>query len=292
MTKFGMVIDLSRCVGCQTCAVACKVENNEPLGIWWNRVLTVGGKNIDQPSGDFPTVQMNYLPLACQHCENAPCVKVCPVDATYRRPSDGVVLIDYDRCIGCRYCMAACPYGVRTFNWSDPQYSPGMGFSTGHQGDHIDPDQSSGSNRRVFTPSRPRGVVEKCSFCVQRIDQGVAPFCIQVCPTGARIFGDLDDKSSKISSVIRNGRAQQLLPELGTNPKVFFVPPYIQKQLVPSASNSSPSELPPSSLVIAQAEEAGGYVPGFSPSAAGVIEPPPIPPDFAQKARAKEAGSA
>jgi len=282
-----MVIDLSRCVGCQSCAVGCKVENNEPLGIWWNRVLTVGGKEIDQPSGNFPNVQMNYLPLACQHCDNAPCVKVCPVTATYKR-SDGTVQVDYGRCIGCRYCMAACPYGVRAFNWGNPQYSPGISFPVGHQGDHIDPDPSSGPNRLVYTPSRPRGVVEKCSFCVQRIDEGVEPFCIQVCPTGARIFGDLDDETSKISVVVRNGRAQQLLPELGTSPKVYFVPPYVQKELVPSTSSSSPSELAPSPLLIQQAEEVGGYVPGFSPAPGDLIEPLPVPPGLVQGQESEE----
>src|SRR5579875_977859 len=279
MTRYGMLVDLSRCVGCQSCAVGCKVENNEPLGIWWNRVLTVGGSEIDQPSGNFPNVLMHYLPLACQHCENAPCVKVCPVGATYKRQSDGDVLIDYDRCIGCRYCMAACPYGVRTFNWGNPQYSPGISFPVGQQGDHLDTDPTSGQNRRVYTPSRPKGVVEKCSFCVQRIDTGTEPFCIQVCPVGARVFGDLDNPSSKISTAIRNGNAQQLLPELGTNPKVFFIPPYQKKDVVPSSSNSPPSELSPSPLIISQAESQGGYIPNFKPAPGGVIVPPPAPPE-------------
>lgn len=288
MTKYGMLIDLSRCVGCQSCAVGCKVENNEPLGIWWNRVLTVGGNEIDQPSGSFPDVEMHYLPLACQHCENAPCVKVCPVGATYKRQSDGVILVDYDRRIGCRYCMAACPYGVRAFNWGNPQYSPGIDFPVGQQGNHMDPDPASGKNRLVYTPSRPRGVVEKCSFCVQRIDQGIEPFCIQVCPVGARVFGDLDDPSSKVSTAIRNGNAVQLLPELGTNPKVYFIPPYQKKDVVPSSTDSSPSELSSSPLIIEQAEEEGGYIPDFSPPAGGIIIPPPLPPDLTGQGDSQE----
>jgi len=185
--------------------------------------------------------------------------------------------------------MAACPYGVRTFNWADPQYSPGITFPTGHQGDHYDPLAGDDTNRLVFTSSRPRGVVEKCSFCVQRIDSGVEPFCIQVCPTGARIFGDLDDDSSKISTVVRNGRATQLLPELGTNPKVYFVPPYVQKQLVPSTSNSPPSELVPSPLIIAQAEDVGGYIPSFSPASGGPIEALPPPPGLVRSQDKEEA---
>jgi len=258
MTKLGMVIDLSRCVGCNTCAVACKEENDEPLGIWWNRVLTVGGGDyIDVPEGEYPDVGMHYLPLACQHCENAPCVKVCPVSATYKRTEDGVVLVDFNRCIGCRYCMAACPYGVRNFNWGEPVYSPGVDFPVGHQGDHYD---KYNPDRLVYMPERPKGVVEKCTFCVQRIDNDEIPFCVETCPEGARIFGDLDDPNSEVSQVIMNGNAEQLLPELGTDPQVFYVPPYQKKDIIPPYANQS--SLAPEQDIIAQAEQ-NGYVPGF-----------------------------
>jgi len=220
-----MVIDTSRCIGCWTCAVSCKEINNEPLGIWWNRVLTTApnqsdavtapaSHGIDVPSGVFPDVSMAYLPVACQHCEDAPCVKVCPVQATYRR-DDGTVLVDYDRCIGCRYCMAACPYGVRVFNWGKAEYA--AGGVVGYGDDYRDGD------RLVFTPQRRMGVVEKCTFCVELIDDGEDPFCVQCCPAGARVFGDLNDPTSEAAQLVRDG-ARQLHPELGTNPNVYYVP--------------------------------------------------------------------
>jgi len=220
-----MVIDTNRCVGCWTCAVSCKEINNEPLGVWWNRVLTTApnqstasqaptSQSIDVPYGVFPDVSMAYLPMACQQCNDAPCVKVCPVKATFRR-DDGTVLVDYDRCIGCRYCMAACPYGVRIFNWGDAQYAAGgvVGYGDDYRVD----------GRLVFTPERPKGVVEKCTFCVELIDQGEDPFCVQNCPAGARVFGDLDDPSSEVRQMVQDG-AQQLLPDLGTDPNVYYVP--------------------------------------------------------------------
>jgi dimethyl sulfoxide reductase iron-sulfur subunit len=230
--KWAMVIDQERCIGCWTCAVGCKEINNEPLGFWWNRILTTApdelsgtepsdslaapaSENIDVPHGTFPEVELAYLPVACQHCDDAPCVKVCPVGATFRR-NDGVVLIDFDRCIGCRYCIAACPYGVRVFNWGDVEHVPD--FTVGYGRDY----RSDG--RLVFTPDRPIGVVEKCTMCVERIDTGEDPFCVTVCPTGARVFGDLNDPSSEVSQLVQEDGATQLQPEVGTDPRVFYLP--------------------------------------------------------------------
>ena len=153
-----------------------------PLGFWWNRILTTtpnalsgetsgalvapASENIDVPAGTFPDVEIAWLPVACQHCDDAPCVKVCPVGATFRR-DDGTVLIDFERCIGCRYCVAACPYGVRTFNWGEGEHVPD--FTVGYGRDYRTDD------RLVFTPDRPVGIVKKCTFCVERIDVGGSP---------------------------------------------------------------------------------------------------------------------
>ncbi len=229
--NWAMVIDQERCIGCWTCAVGCKEINNEPLGFWWNRILTAApgevtgqrldalanpaSDDIDVPHGVFPQVEMAYLPVACQHCDEAPCVKACPVDATFKR-DDGTILIDYERCIGCRYCVAACPYGVRVFNWGDAKRDPD--FTVGYGRDYRT------DGRLVFTPERPTGVVEKCTLCVERIDNGEQPFCVDICPTGARVFGDLNDRSSEVSQLVRQGGATQLLGDLGTDPHIFYLP--------------------------------------------------------------------
>jgi len=218
-----MVIDVGRCIGCWTCTVACKSLHDEPIGIWWNKIMQ-SGSNTDSAVGTYPNLQHVFVPLSCQHCENSPCVAVCPVGATYKRKSDGLVLIDFDRCIGCRYCMTACPYGARSFNWKVPDQAP-SGYPIGYQQNHYDPDPTSGKNRLVYTPVRPKGVVEKCTFCVERIDSNQVPICVEVCPARARIFGDLNDPNSEVSQMILNSAAYTLNPELGTEPSVYYIPP-------------------------------------------------------------------
>lgn len=206
MTRYGMVIDTTRCIGCQTCAVSCKIANGTPRGNWWNRVLTDGGNYIDLASGEWPNATVSYLPTSCQHCENPACVKVCPVGATYKDPETGIVRQDYDKCIGCRMCMAACPYtGVRSFNWDEPDYY--VDFQLG------DDD----------SPDHQKHTVEKCTFCYQRISGGREPACMEMCPARARFWGDLDDPESEVSKKIASREYKQLLPEEGTKPSVYYL---------------------------------------------------------------------
>ena len=204
--RYGFAIDTKRCIGCHTCSVACRIENNLPKNNWWNRALTKGGENMDTPEGVFPNVTMSYLTVACQHCENPACVKVCPVGATYRDEETGVVRQDYDKCIGCRMCMSACPYtGVRLFNWEEPAYT--IDFSVG------DPD----------VPTHQKHVVEKCTMCWHRLAKGEEPACIEVCPARARFWGDLDDPASEVSQLVRDREQMRLLEDRGTNPSVYYL---------------------------------------------------------------------
>jgi molybdopterin-containing oxidoreductase family iron-sulfur binding subunit len=204
--QLGMVIDLQRCMGCHTCAVACKIENNLPNKVWWNRVLTDGGDAPDSTKGTYPDVQRSYVTLACQHCENPACTRVCPVGATYKDADTGVVYQDYEKCIGCRMCMAACPYtGVRSFNWEEPQHY--MDFTVGANN----------------VPPHQKQVVEKCTLCAHRLASGGEPACIDSCPARARYFGDFNDPTSEVSKLIIRREQKQLLPEEGTNPSVYYL---------------------------------------------------------------------
>lgn len=205
MTKLAIAINKERCVGCHTCANACKMQNNVPMGMLWNRILTEGADTLDGAVGEYPNLTRTYLPVQCQHCENAACLKVCPTGATYK-DEKGRVEIDYDKCIGCRMCMSACPYtGVRSFNWEEPRYP--MDFALG------DAD----------APKHQKHVVEKCIFCYQRLARGETPACMDLCPARARHFGDLDDPNSEVSQLIRERSYEQLLPSEGTKPSVYYL---------------------------------------------------------------------
>lgn len=203
--RLGMVIDTARCIGCHTCAITCKHENNLPRDIWWNRILTDGGACMDTPSGEWPDNEMSYLPVNCQHCENPACTKVCPVKATRKDSDTGIVLQDYDKCIGCRMCVAACPYtGVRSFNWEEPGYA--IDFPVGGN-----------------VATHQKHTVEKCILCNHRVADGMEPACIAACPARARHFGDFDDPDSEVSRLIREREYKQLLASEGTNPSVYYL---------------------------------------------------------------------
>ncbi len=208
--KWGMLIDLRKCIGCQYCVKACQAVNDVPDDMRWNVYLP----EITETGATF------HMTRPCLHCQDAPCVSVCPVAATFVR-DDGIVIMDYDRCIGCRYCQVACPYGARSFNWEQRTESSGY--------------QPEWGNAEI--ERRPRGVAEKCTFCVHRIDRGLAqglmpgvdrpatPACVNICPVEARVFGNLNDPDSKISRLIKELPTFRLRENLGTEPNVYYVPP-------------------------------------------------------------------
>ena len=210
---FGYVLNISKCRGYRDCVHACAQENNLGRDTQYIRVLEMPEGSLDlnhadhyYAARDVPHDGHYYLPMQCMQCDNPPCVKACPVEATWTEP-DGIVVVDYDWCIGCRYCMTACPYQARHFNWGHAQLSV----------DNITTDTHYLGNR-----PRPRGVVEKCHFCVQRTRENRQPTCQEACPTGARIFGNLLDPNSEIRYVLENKAVFRLKEELGTEPKFWY----------------------------------------------------------------------
>jgi molybdopterin-containing oxidoreductase family iron-sulfur binding subunit len=248
-----MVVDLDRCTGCQACVVACQAENNIPINTEadfvdhrakeWIRIERYW-------EGEFPDVKARFLPVLCQHCENAPCEPVCPVYATMHS-DDGLNVQVYNRCVGTRYCANNCPYNVRFFNWGDPAWPEPLTFQ-------LNPDVT----------VRGRGVMEKCTFCIQRItrarrdarqagrplrDGELQPACAQACPTSTLIFGDRSDPTSRVSRLAQDPRRYTLLDHYGTEPAVTYL-----KKVDPNlAEEAASAEEPPPAAAEEQLSEAG-----------------------------------
>jgi molybdopterin-containing oxidoreductase family iron-sulfur binding subunit len=217
--QFGYALNLTRCIGCRKCAHACLAENNQSrqdpddISMSYIRVLEMnkGAINLETSTVYYdpesvPQKDKYYMPVQCHQCKESPCTKVCPVQATWRE-QDGVVVVDYNWCIGCRYCMAACPYDARRFNYRKPTLEAGA----------VNPNQNYLSNR-----IRPKGVVEKCTFCLQRTRAGKYPACLEVCPTGARVFGNVLDPDSEINYILNNKRVYILKEDVGTVPRFYY----------------------------------------------------------------------
>ncbi|MCO4762971.1 MAG: 4Fe-4S dicluster domain-containing protein [Myxococcales bacterium] len=211
---FAFAISLSVCNGNRACVHACVKENNQSRdpAMQYIKVIELNKGDLNLEKGDMyfegqvPKKDKFYLPTQCNQCDNPPCVSVCPVGATWKE-QDGIVVVDYDWCIGCRYCMAACPYEARRFNFTTPTLAR-------HE---LNTNQGYLSNR-----VRPRGVVEKCHFCLHRTRQGAYPACAEACPTGARKFGNLADPTSDVAQIVKNKRVFVLKEELQTGPRVFY----------------------------------------------------------------------
>lgn len=214
-TVFGYGLDLSLCIGCRRCVYGCVRENNisRDVQIHYIRVVKMAESELSLEKGDHyyhpaavPEEGFSYMPVQCQQCDNPPCVKVCPVKALWQE-ADGIVVLDYDWCIGCRDCMAACPYRALKFNWRTPSIPE----------NEINPATHYLGNR-----PRSRGVVEKCHLCIQRVRDGRYPACVEICPTGARKFGNLLDPESEIRLALKHFRTFKLKEELNTQPKFFY----------------------------------------------------------------------
>lgn len=212
-----MVIDLKRCIGCQTCTAACKLENFIPAGVVWNRLY-------DYETGKYPGTVRHFVPVPCMQCKTPVCADVCPTKATTQR-EDGIVVIDYDKCVGCKYCEVGCPYGARQLYEKERFYFE----------EPIPPEKFPLELRAPHQRHRV-GAASKCVFCFHRIDDGekkglrpgidwdATPVCVNACPATARYFGDLDDPASEVSQLIKERRGFPLLREIGTDPSVFYLP--------------------------------------------------------------------
>ena len=227
MTRWAMVADLRRCVGCQTCTASCRHTNATPPGVQWRRVL-------DLEFGEYPDVQRVFVPTGCQHCEDPPCMEVCPSTATKKRP-DGIVTIDYDLCIGCAYCSVACPYQAR---YKTDRASFAFGDPMKNESERHDPSRLA--------------VSTKCTFCVDRIDAGTAkgltpgidpeatPACVNACIAEALAFGDIEDPASNVSQLLAENQHFRMHEELGTGPGFFYLWDKVEGSEAASAPPAAP----------------------------------------------------
>ncbi len=195
----GMLIDLKKCIGCGACATACRQANGTPAGVYFSRVLKY-------ETGRYPTSRLHALPVLCMHCAVAPCLRACPTGATCRE-KDGTVVVDNALCIGCRACMQACPYDARQFIWEFKNYWP---------------DEKATPYEEYSRKDYEKGTVIKCDFCRKRRAEGREPGCVEACPAGARIFGDLDDPASELARLVSQDDVSRLQAELETEPSVWY----------------------------------------------------------------------
>ena len=220
--KWVMVIDLAKCIGCKACTVSCVAENNLPPGVVYRPV-------VEEELGEFPNVRKRFTPRPCMHCDNPPCVPVCPVAATFKRP-DGIVAVDYESCIGCRYCLTACPYNARTADFGD-FYGDGLGEESEAMAGRdamayeTRPNFEYGKEwrREPGGHASPIGNARKCQFCLHRLENGLLPACVTTCLGGATYFGDYNDQESLVHELVGSSRMMRLKEELGTEPKVFYL---------------------------------------------------------------------
>jgi len=219
--KWVMIIDRRKCVGCHACTIGCVAENKLPPGVVYRPVVT-------EERGEFPNVHLSFIPRPCMQCEKPPCVPVCPVKATWRRP-DGVTVIDYDRCIGCRYCLTACPYGARTSDfglyYTDDAAAGADGKSV--SGPHAPwedmPSHEYGKNWNRASHGSPMGNARKCHFCLHRLEAGQLPMCVTTCIGRATYFGDAADPAALVTHLLAAHVVHTLLPHKGTRPRVFYI---------------------------------------------------------------------
>jgi len=208
-----MVIDTRKCVGCHACTASCNAENHLPPGVVYRPV-------IEEEIGEYPNVTRRFIPRPCMQCDNPPCTPVCPVNATFKRP-DGIVAIDYDRCIGCRYCLTACPYQARSFDWGE-HYTEEKGL-LGLMPYEVEPNHEYGKEWTREGQDSPIGNARKCHFCLHRVEKGLLPECVVTCIGRATFFGDKNDPNSLVSELIASNNVKRLKEELGTEPSVYYL---------------------------------------------------------------------